>query len=467
LVQVLNVSPLVIENSTIKPSGGYGTFGGAIVKVADCRQQLIIRNCLFESPGFGAVTVNVLDITSSSHLVFEDCLIIQQGRGKTLSVDSSSHDITFRRCRFLTSPTYIEADDIVANADGVGRNGIKFEDCYIELRSGDAAPTYRIELGSLGGTATGTNIEIDGLIVKLNYAGGYVNSNMFTLMTGNDYASTVSAYDLTLDLQSKQLGISNARVAYLEGFNGAALRVVGLYLKNITEPDGNAPVTSDTCSLITLGRGRIIGGSVTGTPTGTNPAAWQGIIHMTGSADSVEDFVFWENTSPNRGRLVYAATDRCKVLNNSVYVGALASTDSTEGWFCYTTANQCTISGNTLNLYGTMGLMSANTDGDSLIALGATSNQCVVANNVIRTTTHVRHLEVITPSGTHKGTHSITGNTFRTTYAGTAQVVRIGSGSTGNVILGNTGHNENASNGASISDAGTGTVGGTSNYMEP
>jgi hypothetical protein len=456
---------LTFENCIIDPSTGFGVAAGSVLRIAQSYQTLIFRGCLIRCSQ-ATVTPLVLEIISSTNIVFEDCKIVQEGNGKLFSITGTSSGIKFVRTEFYTSPGAALSREIEAYCDEISSTvptkDIVFEDCYISIRRGDGSVSNRIELGQSAGTSVGVGgISVDGLFVDLTYTNTTnIDPDLFNLSTGLSYRSVASVRNLSFDFRGKRL-FSGTRIVDLRGELGAMLDVDGIHLKNVSEPL-NPGIGNDVATAVRIYDGHIRSGSVNGTPAVSNVSSWKGIFDVVGDGSSVDGVRFWECGTPNKGRLIHLSDDRTAATNNKVNVVNLASGENTQGWFCRTNQLECFIHANTILITGTVGSLTGGTEQDAFILLQTNADQCVVSNNIIRSVSDVTGITLDACDYC-----SVIGNTIRSTAAaGPVDVIVIMPGATRNTIVGNTGFNTDGGFGTQIIDGGTSTV-QSGNSMEP
>ena len=461
-----NYEPLVFEDAIFDISAGFGdvnlsTPDGRVAYINASHQPQVYRDCVFRcSQSNPNIYVTVMDIIDSTNILFENCRFIQDGYGKVLSISGSSNNIRFRDCKFYTSTAGVNYPEIGVVCDEVvstdpGQN-IVFEDCYAEIRFGTstgASATRRIEIGTVAGTATGDgSYTIDGLHVNLNYSNVTTYSDYtLSISTGAGTQSVVEARNITVDFQGKRLAGAGTRAIFLNSFGAANLEIDGLHLKNVTEPDTSAGATTLTCSLVELGRGRISGGSVNGTPAGSNVSAWYAHINLAGSGGSVEGVRFYETSTANKGRLV-RADERCKVIGNSALT-TLATGEDTPGWFCWSNSDGVVVNDNTVVLSGTAQNYLPATDDHAMIYLGTSSDVCsVVGNNIRVISAFVRG---ITVDGKR---NSVVSNGLRCSSTLAEKMLLLTTASQGNVVTANTLINDGSGGTATVTNEGTSTT---------
>lgn len=459
-----NYEPLVFEDAIFDISAGFGNVGasdGAVAYFNASHQPQVYRDCVFRcSQSNPSITPIVMQIVNSTNISFENCQFIQDGYGAVLSVSGSSNNIRFRGCKFYTSTVAVNYPEIGVVCDEAlstdpGQN-IVFEDCYAEIRFGTATgstTTRRIEIGTVASVATGDgSFTIDGLHINLNYSNVSVLADYtVSISVGAGTQSVVEARNITFDLQGKRLAGANTRAMYLGGFGGANFEVDGLHLKNVTEPDTTAGATTLTCSLVELGRGRISGGSINGTPAVSNVSAWYAHINLAGSGGSVEGMRFYETSTANKGRLI-RADERCKVIGNSALT-SLATGEDTPGWFCWSNSDGVVVNDNTVVLSGTaQGYLTA-TDDHALVYLGASSDVCSVLGNNIRVISAM--VRGITVEGKR---NTVVSNGLRCNSTSAETMLLLTTTAQGNVVTANTMINDGSGGTATVTDNGTSTT---------
>jgi hypothetical protein len=439
-----NYEPLVIEDSIFDISAGFGNVGasdGAIALIQAAHQPQIYRNCVFRcNQSNASITPTVLQIIDSTNIEFDNCTFIQDGYGKVLAISGDSNHIRFRSCKFYTSTVAVNYPEIgvvcsQASATDPGQN-IVFEDCYVELRVGTVvggAATRRVEIGSVAGVSTGNgSYTLDGFHLNLNYANiTQLASHTLSLLTGTVTSSTINARNITVDLQGKRLAGAASNAIVLDAPNSGNLTVNGLHVKNVTEPDTSAGATTLTCSLISVGTGvRITGGSINGTPAGSNVSAWLALYDLS-TAATVEGISFYENSgTANKGRL-FRATTRGKVLGNTVNGALFATGENTPGWFAYITGNQAKVAHNTIHITGSAQNLLMATANHALV-YAEQYGAIITGNNARCNTAAVKFLTI------DRSDCTVTANTVMTFSAGADTAVLLDTTSSANVVTGNT-----------------------------
>jgi len=439
-----NYEPLVIEDSIFDISAGFGDVGvddGSVACMSSVHQPQIYRNCIFRcSQSNASITPTVLTITNSTNIEFDNCTFIQDGYGKVLAISGDSNHIRFRSCKFYTSTVAVNYPEIgvvcsQASATDPGQN-IVFEDCYVELRFGTVvggAATRRVEIGSVAGVSTGNgSYTLDGFHLNLNYANiTQLASHTLSLLTGTVTSSTINARNITVDLQGKRLAGAASNAIVLDAPNSGNLTVNGLHVKNVTEPDTSAGATTLTCSLISVGTGvRITGGSINGTPAGSNVSAWLALYDLS-TAATVEGISFYENSgTANKGRL-FRATTRGKVLGNTVNGALFATGENTPGWFAYITGNQAKVAHNTIHITGSAQNLLMATANHALV-YAEQYGAIITGNNARCNTAAVKFLTI------DRSDCTVTANTVMTFSAGADTAVLLDTTSSANVVTGNT-----------------------------
>lgn len=449
---------LVFENCRLDPIG-YGSPDGNVLYLNTAHQPLVYRDCLFRSID----TVNdivIATIDTCTDVLFENCKFVQDGRGKVLDVKGSSNNIRFKTCEFYTSPTNVNYPEIGVFGDEVvpGKN-IVFEDCYVVIRRGSATGSStqrRIEIGTVLGVASGTgSYTIDGLHVLLDYSNVTTMADYtFSLSTGADVDSRVEARNLTLDFNGKRLTGNGTRAAYLNGFSSANLEVDGLNLVNVTEPDTAATPAAVTLTnyLVEVSRGRVNGGTVNGTPAGSNVAAWKALVSLNGTGASCEGLRFYESSAQaNKGRCIFA-NERCKVIGNTVSGTSFATGEDTPGWFVWTNSDGTVVDDNTVVISGTAQNYLLATDNHAMIYLGSSSELCALTSNTIRLVD--ASVKAITVEGDR---NTVVSNGIRCDSATADTMILLTTTAAGNVVTANTMLNEGAGT-ATVTDNGTSTT---------
>lgn len=464
---VTDTDVLVFENSHLDPTN-YGAPGGQVLYVEGCRQPVTFRNAVFRSSD-AVNTVDVAYIDNTSALTYENCIFVQDGKGKVLHVGGTSNDIIFRKCKFYTSPLEANFPEFGVICDeispSVPAKNIVFEDCYLEIRYGTpvgGTAQRRVEIGSIAGTKTGVgSYTIDGLHIALVYT-GFDNTGGGTINNVADYTvsissgaagnSRVTANNLVMDLQGKRLVGSGTRIIHLSGDSSADLEVNGLHLFNVTE--GNtaaAPTVAVTLEnhVVKLDKGRINGGSVNGTPAGSNVAAWKAVIGVTGAGSVAEGIRFYESSAvANKGRLFYLGAS-CKVLAHTVYDVAFATGESTPGWFAYCDNPRAIIAHNNLYISGGVQNYVMATDNHAFIYMGTAGDRSAISNNTLRM--DAGSVKLITLEGARC---SLTGNISEVDSATADTSIRLTTTAASNTVTGNTSSNSGAGT-ATIVDNGT------------
>lgn len=446
-------APLVIENSTFDISTGFGdvgAFDGAIALITASHQPQIYRNCLFRCNQVNAsITPTVLSILNSSNVEFDNCTFIQNGYGKVLSISGSSTDIRFRSCKFYTSPVtanYAEISvavtvgfEVDLTTDPV--HDVVFEDCYVEIRFGTVTGSTgqsRIEIGSTAGVqSVRGSYSLRDFYVYLNYT-NITQVGPFTLAcTSGSEKSSFIASNVTIDLQGKRLASASVAFASFGSTSNCNVHINDLHLRNVTEPDTSAGATTLTDSLIRLYKGRINGGSVNGTPAGTNVSAWKALFELDLGA-TVENVIFYgKSTTTNRGRCILAVNNS-KALNNTAFVPALATSEDTFGWFFYTAGVHNLCSGNTIiNSAPNDQSYDTTIEGHTYIFLQTPAYSNRVANNSFSTSVAGSQIAAIHVTGV---SNTVVANTvsINTATAGNNSLIRLYPGAALNTITGNT-----------------------------
>lgn len=447
---------LVFDSCSIDPSVGFGIFAGAALRMAQSYQPVTFRNCLFRCSQLTAAPY-VLQMIDCIGVTFENCKFVQDGPGPLLSIGGTSSDITFSNCKFYTSTTDIYQDEFNAvcteQSATIPAKPINFNNCYLEVRNGDATTLARVTLNRLAGVDAGTGpIAIDGLQIVLNYASPIYMNNDFCVITSGLSPVTTSSGNiraLSFDFRLKRLAQISARALVLKG-SGTRLRVSDLVLEGVTEPH-NSVATDNTCRLVGLYNAAIRGGNVRGTSAGANRAYWKAIFELNNTADSVTGVTFWENDTPNKGRLFYAAQINSRVESNTVRVTNLATTEEADGWFCYLVDDRCLVINNDITVVTGTGSLSSANDADAFIYAASTADFCSINGNTIFMPADLRAIAT-EGSGT-----MITGNTLVDNYAANTNLIHVIAGNKSNVSA-NVMYNINGGFTASLLDAGTSTV---------
>jgi hypothetical protein len=449
---------LTFKNCVIDPSAGFGLGNGAVLRIQQSYQPLLFKDCLFRCSQ-ASVAPYVLDIADSIGITFDNCKFVQDSGGPLLKITGTSSDITFTNCKFYSSITDVYEDEFNATCEEIATTTpakpISFINCYIEIRKGTNTPLPRITLNRTAAADTGTGpIAIDGLQIVLNYtSSAYMNNDFMWITTG--LSPTVlnagSIRDLSIDFRQRRLVQANARALLLKGSASTRLRVTNLVLEGVAEPHDSV-ATNNTCRLVAMYNASVIGGSVRGTPQGSNVAYWKAIFDLNNTGDSVSDVIFWENDTPNKGRLFYLNTLNCRVTRNTVRVTNLASGEEADGWFCYAEQRRATISDNDITITTGVGSLSAANDADALINIAATADLCLVSKNIIFIPTTL-HAIVVSGSGA-----MVVGNVLVHDIAGTNSIIRVLVASSNSNVSANMLFNLTGT--ASLSNAGGATVNG-------
>ena len=448
---------LTFENCVIDPSTGFGVAAGSVLRIAQSYQPLVFRDCLIRCSQ-ATVTPQVLEIIDSIGITFENCKFVQEGNGKLLSITGSSSDITFDNCKFYTSTGASLEDEFNAICEEFSATmpakPISFINCYLEIRNGSSATLPRITLNRAGGVDAGTGpIAIDGLQVVLNYATpAFMNADLFVITTGLSPVTTSSGSvrDLSFDFRQKRLAQASARAIVLKS-NNTRLRATNLVLEGVAEPH-NSVATDNTCRLVGLYNASINGGNVRGTPQGANVAYWKAIFELNNTSDSVAGVTFWDNDTPNKGRLFYLAQINGRVERNTVRVTNLAATEEADGWFCYMVDDRCMVIDNDITVTTGGGSLSAANDADAFIYATSAADFCLISKNIMFMPGSLRG---ITTAGS--GT-AIVGNVLVDNTAANTNLIHVLATSNNSNVSANVMYNINGGFTASLLDAGTGTI---------
>jgi hypothetical protein len=434
---------LTFENCIIDPSTGFGAAYGSVLRIDTSYQPLVFRDCLIRCSQ--ATWATVLTIVSSDSILFENCKIVQEGNGPLLSVTGNSKGITFKKCKFYTSPTNLVANEFNVICDPLSNSEvtpIRFTDCYLEVRFGNDALLERITFNRDGSSNTniGTGpIELNSFQVKLNYASPYLNNDLFVFSSGlnappgpppssDPLQKSGQVHDLSIDFNFKRLHQPSARALVLAG-NGTSntlfrLSVTELSLLGVAEPSsaaGGTPATEDTCRLVALYNATVRGGEVSGVPQSTDVVGWKAIFEMNEPLDSVFGIRFWSRGDPNKGRLLRttgAANKNNRIAENTVNVTNLASSELAEGWFCSVNTPGTQVMHNNVHISGSTGSLTEDTPDHWLISLGGSASSCSVIGNTTSTATGLRHIGVregVSATGTITavaGASLVNGETF-------------------------------------------------------
>jgi hypothetical protein len=432
-------SSLVFENCTFSIATGFGLAGGVIVQISSCSQPVVFRGCVFACTQASA-TVTVLQITSSSNIIFEDCTFTQDGLGKLIDIDLSSN-VHFKRCKFYTSTLAANEGDIsVGYSTGtIVMDPVTFEKCHIDIRFGSSTFLRRIRLNGGAGSTQESGVcpvHLYDVSIKLNYSNtGYVNSRMFAMYSLTGVAQSI-AQNLTFDLNSKELLLSNDDVIYFGGDPYQKLLVKNLELLNVREPVGTASY------LVQLLRTEIDGGHIVPNANASG-TRWQALFYL--NAGSTLKGVRYAAINLLHGHFADVHGTETAILDNVIEGAPNTSEqgDNGYGWFVRIrdTAERTLISRNHVRLTA-----------DGNFAFSGISNvihvmgvDCVISANIIRTNTTPKGLVTAVDAARV----SINGNVFRLNSTGAFISLNNTTSSSviGNILQGTSGT-------ASISDTG-------------
>ena len=434
-----NNIPLVFNNAKLRINTGFDPTPtvGSVLRISSNTQPLVFRDSRFELAQGNATLDGVVIIDNAQNITFENCVIINGGYGRTLRVTGTCGYITFRRCTFLTNTYVALSDEIQAYSNSTGLGPITFEDCYIELRHGDGTTSRRIELGADGGVGQNTTLQINRLLINLNYyANNLLNNDMLTIATAANVDAWSHIRDITIDFNAKRLNQAAANAVTFRGTGSAGMHVDGLHLLRVAEPiapaDGN-------CTLVSLARCSVHGGSLSGSPQGADAEGWKGIFSTTTEQVTISGLTLWESGPPNRGRLFLLNGSRCYVRGNRLAVTNLAVNESVLGWFAYLTDNSNSVTDNSVMVTGTLGAY-ADVATNCLVYLAGTADSNVISNNLFNVTAPLNHifLKGNDVGGFDAAYNVITGNTHRCASSGLRNLVVFDADTAKNVLTSST-----------------------------